>query len=83
MELVVMSVRCYVVIDGTLDDTDWSGHTFPMENISALTADQASVGMPATPSFDEQLPGTPARGGIRPVIRPALDAEQIADGAYI
>jgi len=37
-----------VVIDGSLDDGDWAGHTFPMENISALIADQASVGAPAT-----------------------------------
>jgi len=43
----------------------------------------SSVGNPAFPLWEETFPGTPARGGNRPVSKPARDAEHMADGEYI
>ena len=43
----------------------------------------SELGIPGTPLFELTLAGTPARAGILPVNNPALDAEQIAEGAYI
>jgi hypothetical protein len=39
--------------------------------------------MPSVPSLPDTLLGTPARAGKRPVINPARDEEQIAEGEYI
>ena len=39
--------------------------------------------MPATPFEEETLPGTPARAGMRPVSKPAREAEQMAEGEYM
>ena len=43
----------------------------------------SELGIPGLPFVELTLAGTPALAGILPVNNPALDAEHIAEGAYI
>ncbi len=48
---------------------------------SAMVVSEA--GMPGAPLEEETFPGTPARAGMRPVSKPAREAEQMAEGEYM
>ena len=43
----------------------------------------SELGIPGFPFDELTLAGTPALAGILPVNNPALEAEQMADGAYM